>query len=94
MILGSRERSREVARGRERVSRERRGDYRSLARSFDARLANGYQALLTSAEFAIACGTSLADAISEETLGFRMAFTGLFTFLHRGCVKANDSPSY
>ena len=94
-----------VARGHTRVSREKRSDCRSLTLSFAASFAsnnwrtclqaNGYrQALLTSAEFAIACCTSLADAISKETLGFRMAFTGLFTFLHRGCVKTNDSPSY
>ena len=94
-----------VARGHTGVSREKRSDCRSLTLSFAASFAsnnwrtclqaNGYrQALLTSAEFAIACCTSLADAISKETLGFRMAFTGLFTFLHRGCVKTNDSPSY
>ena len=94
-----------VARGHTRVSREKRNDCRSLTLSFAASFtsnnwrtcsqANGCrQALLTSAEFAIACCTSLADAISKETLGFRMAFTGLFTFLHRGCVKTNDSPSY
>lgn len=94
-----------VPRGHTRVSGEKRRHCRPLTHSFTASFAshnwrtcsqaNGCrQALLTSAEFAIACCTSLADAISKETLGFRMAFTGLFTFFHRGCVKTNDSPSY